>query len=133
MFRWTARPDYADVYMNTLYNSVFALQNAETGCNVYSLPLGSPNRKNFARPSDYFCCNGSTIEAFTHLNSNLYFYNDDNLWVNLYIPSTVNWKSKGVRLSQSTGFPDSSLVTFNVRTAKKSHVCTEIVHPVLGG
>lgn len=119
LFRWTAQPEYADVYMNTLYNSVFALQNAETGCNVYSLPLGSPNKKNFAKPSEFFCCNGTTIEAFTSLNANIYFYNNDNLWVNLYIPSSVNWKSKGITLSQSSDFPDSSVVKFNV-TAKKT-------------
>ncbi|MEP6556184.1 MAG: beta-L-arabinofuranosidase domain-containing protein [Ferruginibacter sp.] len=119
LFRWTARPEYADVYMNTLYNSVFALQNPETGWNVYSLPLGSPNKKSFAKPSEFFCCNGTTIEAFTSLNANIYFYNKDNLWVNLYIPSSVNWKSKGITLSQSSDFPDSSVVKFNV-TAKKS-------------
>jgi hypothetical protein len=119
LFRWTAQPEYADVYMNTLYNSVFGLQNAETGCNVYSLPLGSPNKKWFAKPSEFFCCNGTTIEAFTRLNANIYFYNNDNLWVNLYIPSSVNWKSKGITLSQSSDFPDSSVVKFNI-TAKKS-------------
>ena len=119
LFRWTAQPEYTDVYMNTLYNSVFALQNAETGCNVYSLPLGSPNKKSFAKPSEFFCCNGTTIEAFTSLNTNIYFYNNDNLWVNLYILSSVNWKSKGITLSQSSGFPDSSVVKFNI-TAKKS-------------
>jgi len=119
LFRWTAQPEYADVYMNTLYNSVFALQNAETGCNVYSLPLGSPNKKNFEKPDGFFCCNGTTIEAFTGLNTNIYFYNNDNLWVNLYIPSSVNWKSKGITLSQSSDFPDSSVVKFNV-TAQKS-------------
>jgi uncharacterized protein len=119
LFRWTAQPEYTDVYMNTLYNSVFALQNAETGCNVYSLPLGSPNKKWFAKPSEFFCCNGTTIEAFTSLNANIYFYNNDNLWVNLYIPSSVNWRSKGITLSQSSDFPDSSVVKFNV-TAKKS-------------
>ncbi len=119
LFRWTARPEYADVYMNTLYNSVFALQNAETGWNVYSLPLGSPNKKNFEKPDGFFCCNGTTIEAFTGLNTNIYFYNNNNLWVNLYIPSSVNWKSKGITLSQSSDFPDSSVVKFSV-TAKKS-------------
>ncbi|MCV9929461.1 glycoside hydrolase family 127 protein [Flavobacterium sp. LS1R49] len=61
LFRWTAQPEYADVYMNTLYNSVFALQNPETGWNVYSLPLGSPNKKGFASPSEFFCCNGTDV------------------------------------------------------------------------
>jgi hypothetical protein len=129
LFRWTAQPEYTDVYMNTLYNSVFALQNAETGWNVYSLPLGSPNKKSFAKPSEFFCCNGTTIEAFTGLNANIYFYNNDNLWVNLYIPSSVNWKSKGITLSQSSDFPDSSVVKFNVTTKQSTAFALKLFIP----
>lgn len=129
LFRWTAQPEYTDVYMNTLYNSVFALQNAETGCNVYSLPLGSPNKKSFAKPSEFFCCNGTTIEAFSCLNANIYFYNNDNLWVNLYIPSSVNWKSKGITLSQSSDFPDRSVVKFNVTTKKNTPFALKLFIP----
>jgi DUF1680 family protein len=133
LFRWTAQPEYADVYMNTLYNSVFALQNAETGCNVYSLPLGSPNKKSFAKPSDFFCCNGTTIEAFTSLNANIYFYNNDYLWVNLYIPSSVNWKSKGITLSQSSDFPDSSVVKFNITAQKSTPFALKLFIPSWAG
>jgi len=53
------------------------------------------------------------------LNANIYFHNNDNLWVNLYVPSTVKWKSKGITLSQSSDFPDDSIVKFNI-TANKT-------------
>jgi DUF1680 family protein len=129
LFCWTAQPEYADVYMNTLYNSVFALQNAETGCNVYSLPLGSPNKKNFVKPDGFFCCNGTTIEAFTGLNTNIYFCNNDNLWVNLYIPSSVNWRSKGITLSQSSDFPDGSVVKFNVIAQRSTPFALKLFIP----
>lgn len=129
LFRWTAQPEYADVYMNTLYNSVFALQNAETGWNVYSLPLGSPNKKGFASPNEFFCCNGTTIEAFTNLNANIYFHNNDNLWVNLYVPSTLKWKSKGITLSQSSDFPDNSIVKFNITTDKTTPFALKLFIP----
>ena len=129
LFRWTAQPEYADVYMNTLYNSVFALQNAETGWNVYSLPLGSPNKKSFASPTEFFCCNGTTIEAFTNLNATIYFHNNDNLWINLYVPSTVKWKSKGIALSQSSDFPDNSIVKFNITANKTTPFALKLFIP----
>jgi len=129
LFRWTAQPEYADVYMNTLYNSVFALQNPETGCNVYSLPLGSPNKKSFASPNEFFCCNGTTIEAFANLNEAIYFHNKNNLWVNLYIPSTVKWKSKGITLSQSSNFPDNPVVKFNITANKTTPFALKLFMP----
>lgn len=114
LFRWTANPKFAEAYMNTFYNAVMALQSAHTGACVYHLPLGSPRQKNFLKENDFRCCNGSTIEAFSLLNSNIYYHNDSALWVNLYIPSKVNWTTKGVTLHQSGNFPADSIVDFTV-------------------
>jgi uncharacterized protein len=119
MFRWTAIPEYADVYMNTFFNAVMALQNSEDGRCVYHLPLKSPTTKKFLKETDFRCCNGSTIEAFTHLNSNIYFYNHQNLWVNMYIPSEVRWETQGITINQKGNFPSDRNVQFTV-TAKNT-------------
>ncbi len=118
LFRWTATPEYAEQYMNTFYNAVMALQNCENGTCVYHLPLSSPQRKKFLKETDFRCCNGSTIEAFTHLNSNIYFWNKNNFWVNLYIPSEVKWEKQGVTISQTGNFPANATVQFAVSTKK---------------
>ena len=129
LFRWTAIPEYADVYMNTFYNSVMALQNSENGTCVYHLPLKSPTTKKFLKETDFRCCNGSTIEAFTHLNSNIYFYNNRNLWVNLYIPSVVKWTGQGVTISQTGNFPASPVVQFTVSTSKTTRFAINLFIP----
>jgi hypothetical protein len=129
LFRWTAQPEYADVYMNTFYNAVMALQNSENGTCVYHLPLSSPQKKKFLKETDFRCCNGSTIEAFTHLNSNIYFWNKDNLWVNLYIPSEVKWEKEGVTISQTGDFPTNSAVQFTVSTKKHSKFAFNLFVP----
>ena len=116
LFCWTAAPEYADAYMNTFYNAVLPIQNSENGTVVYHLPLGSPRTKNYLKENDYKCCNGSGIEAFAHLNSNIYFHDENNLWVNLFIPSEVNWKEKDVRLIQSTDFPEVPKTSFRIST-----------------
>jgi DUF1680 family protein len=129
LFRWTAQPEYADVYMNTFYNAVMALQNCENGTCVYHLPLSSPQIKKFLKETDFRCCNGSAIEAFTHLNSNIYFWNNNNFWVNLYIPSEVKWKAKEITISQTGNFPSNSTVQFTVSTKKSSRFALNLFVP----
>lgn len=105
LFEWTCKPRYADWYMNAFYNSIMALQNAKTGEYVYHLPLGSPRRKKFLNSySDFRCCNGSSIEAFSLLNKNIYFHDDKNVWVNLYIPTVLDWKERHIKISQEGDF-----------------------------
>lgn len=120
LFTWEANPIYADVYMNTFYNSILALQSAHTGACVYHLPLGSPRKKAFLKENDFRCCNGSTIEAFALLNSGIYYHNDSTLWVNLYVPSELDWKEKNIRLEQSGEFPMNSSVEFSVSVKKRT-------------
>lgn len=121
LFCWTADPKYADSYMNTFYNAVLPVQNSENGQVVYHLPLGSPRTKNYLKENDFKCCNGSGIEAFAQLNSNIFFHDQNNLWVNLYIPSKLNWKKKGITLEQSTNFPEEpkTLMTISAGTPTK--------------
>ena len=119
LFSWTLDPKYADAYMNTFYNAVLASQNPNDGMYVYHLPLGSPLRKSFLKENDFRCCNGSSIEAFASLNSGIYYHNGSNLWVNLYVPSVLNWTEKGVVLEQTGNFPEDATVEFSV-SAKKA-------------
>lgn len=129
LFRWTAAPKYADVYMNTFYNSVMALQNSETGATVYHLPLGSPRKKIFLKENDFRCCNGSGIEAFTHLNSNIYFHDTENIWVNLFIPSELDWKEKGVTIEQTGNFPEEPKTQINIKTQTPVRFTLNILIP----
>lgn len=102
LFQWTLKSKYADAYMNGFYNSIMALQNKSTGEYVYHLPLGSPRQKEFlSNQYDFRCCNGSSIEAFSRLNENIYFHNNSDLWVNLYIPSILKWKERNVYFHQN--------------------------------
>jgi len=129
LFSWTADPTFANAYMNTFYNSILALQSANTGACVYHLPLGSPRKKAFLKENDFRCCNGSSIEAFSLLNSGIYYHSDSALWVNLYIPSTVSWAEKGLALHQKGDFPKDSVVAFTVETKRKVSLAIKLLAP----
>ncbi|HEY1202233.1 MAG TPA: beta-L-arabinofuranosidase domain-containing protein, partial [Niastella sp.] len=129
LFCWNGDPKYADAYMNTFYNSTMALQSAKTGAVVYHLPLGSPRTKKFLKDDDFRCCNGTSIEAFAALNTNIYYHNDSTLWVNMYIPSKVNWQARSFSLEQNGNFPTDSVVQFTVRTAEKYWLSLNLLIP----
>ncbi len=129
LFEWTADPKYADSYMNTFYNAVLPTQNENTGCYVYHLPLGSPRQKKYLKENDFFCCNGSSVEAFTQFNSGIYYHNDSALWVNLYIPSEVNWDDKEIRVEQQGEFPKGTDVNFIVSARRESEFVLKLYIP----
>lgn len=129
LFTWSANPKYADNYMNTFYNSVLALQSDHTGACVYHLPLGSPRKKSFLKENDFRCCNGTSIEAFASLNSGIYYHNNSTLWVNLYIPSKVNWAARGIDLEQTGNFPTDSSIDFTISAKNKSAFNLKLLVP----
>lgn len=103
LFEWTGDAKYAEADMNLFYNGVLPIQSGE-GDYVYHLPLGSPRQKKYLKKDDFMCCSGSSAEAFMQLYQGAYYHDDnDNLWINLYIPSEINWN--GVTITQSTDFP----------------------------
>jgi hypothetical protein len=129
LFCWTAAAEYADSYLNSFYNAVLPIQNSENGQVVYHLPLGSPRTKNYLKENDFKCCNGSGIEAFAQLNSNICFHDHNNLWVNLYIPSEVKWKEKGITLEQRTNFPEEPKTQITISAEKPTKFALNLLIP----
>ncbi|MCM5530610.1 beta-L-arabinofuranosidase domain-containing protein [Parasegetibacter sp. NRK P23] len=129
LFTWTGKPAFADAYMNTFYNSTMALQSGETGRCVYHLPLGSPRKKIFLKEDDFRCCNGSSIEAFSALNTGIYYHNDTGLWVNLFVPSKLSWPEKKFTLEQKGNFTDDQEVEFTITTGAKTALPIHFLAP----
>jgi hypothetical protein len=49
----------------------------------------------------------------------IYWQDDDQLYVNLYIPSELDWQERGARLALTTGYPFSEDIEFEIRTIKR--------------
>ena len=129
LFSWTLDPKYADAYMNTLYNAVLPAQNPSNGAVVYHLPLSSPRNKVFLKENDYRCCNASALEAFSSLEHGIYYHRNDDLWVNLYVPSTGHWTEKNVTLEQKGNLLSDSAVEFLVSTKSKTNFTLNLFIP----
>jgi DUF1680 family protein len=117
LFRWTADARYADFYERAYFNSVLCMQDPrEPGRYIYDHPLGSNSRKTFGHAEDAFwCCYGTTVEAFARLAQGIYYHDDEQLWINFAVASSLTWAEKGVRIEQRTRFPqeDATRLAFH--------------------
>lgn len=114
LFRITSNPKYADQYFNSYYNAVLPLQHPTTGMSVYHLGLGNAKEKKFLKENDFKCCNGTGIEAFAQLNENIYYHDEKNIWINLYVPSKLRWNNKQITIEQQTQLPQNNAVLFKL-------------------
>ena len=107
LFCWEPRVEYADYYENALINGILGTQHPKVGGTAQYYVSQRPGQfRAFCDPDSAFvCCSGTGIESFAKLNDNIYFHDDTTLWVNQYIPSTLDWRERGIGLDLETGYP----------------------------
>lgn len=130
LFASDPRAEYADYYENTLYNSILTSQDPETGWNTYFQPVRPGYLKLYHTPIDSFwCCTGSGLENHAKYGDSIWFQGDDALFVNLFIPSQVVWKAKGLTVQQETAFPDQDTVKLSFSAQRPVRTTVRIRYP----
>ena len=119
LFCWTGDAKVADYYERALYNHILGQQDPETGMVSYFLPLLSGSHKVYStRENSFWCCVGSGFENHAKYGEAIYYHNDQGIYINLFIPSEVNWKAKGITLHQETAFPAEENTALTIQTDK---------------
>lgn len=97
---------YLDFYERTLYNHILSSQHPEKGGFVYFTPIRPNHYRVYSQPeTSMWCCVGSGIENHAKYNELIYSHSADDIFVNLFIPSNLDWKAKGIQMIQHTAFP----------------------------
>ncbi len=131
LFCWDPQVEYADYYERALYNHILASQNPRDGMTCYYVPLRSGSQKLYSTPYNAFwCCTGTGIENHAKYGDSIYFHNDTNLWVNLFIASELTWQDKGLKLRQETKFPDEANSRLVFTCDKPVELTLNIRHPL---
>ncbi|MEO8596540.1 MAG: glycoside hydrolase family 127 protein [Candidatus Solibacter sp.] len=119
LFSWSPQANYADYYERALFNGILGTISPEIGTTMYYIPMASGYWRVFARPNESFwCCTGSGVETFSKLADSIYFHDNAGVWVNLFVPSELDWAEKGLKLRQQTKVPDEGSATLEVTAAK---------------
>jgi hypothetical protein len=122
---FTYQPDskIADYYERALYNHILGQQDTLSSMVCYFTPLMTGGYRLYStRDSSFWCCVGSGFESHAKYQSSIYFKETlpmkkgsgyrRTLYINLFIPSEVNWDGTIVR--QETSFPESNKTTISV-------------------
>ena len=119
LYSW--RPDSAcfDYYERVLLNHRIGTIRPRVGTTQYYLSLTPGVWKTFnTEDQTFWCCTGSGLEEYAKLTDSIYWHDRDGLYVNLFVPSEVDWAEQGFKLRQETGYPQSQHTTLTIVAAR---------------
>jgi hypothetical protein len=105
-----------DYYERALINHILSSQHPETGHVIYNLSLDMGGFKEYQNPYSFTCCVGSGMENHSKYGRNIYYHSDNSLYVGQFIASELNWKDKGVKVIQTTQYPEEEGTTLEIKT-----------------
>lgn len=118
LFCYEPNSKIADYYERGLYNHLLGQQDTLSSMVCYFTPLMTGGYRLYSTPdSSWWCCVGSGFETNAKFQAGIYYRSltpgpfpkgegSKVLYVNLFIPSELNWDGTIVR--QETSFPESN-------------------------
>lgn len=130
LYSWNPDPRYFDYYERSLLNHRIGTIRPKVGLTQYYLSLSPGVWKTFGTEDrTFWCCTGSGIEEFSKLNDSIYWRDSAGLYVNLFIPSELNWAERGFQLRQETKYPESQNTTLTVLAARPAPMAIRLRIP----
>ncbi len=121
LFRMEPKAEYADFFERAMMNHILSTQHPDHGGYVYFTPARPAHYRVYSQPNAaMWCCVGTGMENHGKYGQFIYTHTGDSLFVNLFVPSRLNWKEKGITLTQTTAFPstDSSRLKIGLGKGK---------------
>ena len=119
LYGWDPRPHYFDYYERSLLNHRIGTILPDKGYTQYYLSLTPGAWKTFnTEDQSFWCCTGTGVEEYSKLNHSIYWRDEQGLYVNLFVPSELDWTEKGFRLRQETKFPEEQGTKLTVTSDK---------------
>ena len=137
LFMYEGDAGFMDYYERALYNHILASVAEHDAGNTYHVPLNPGAVKHFgnAAMNGFTCCNGTALESATKLQNTIYLHRADDsaLFVNLYVPSALDWKERGIKLLQQTHYPYADTSKLTIRGSGKFTLCLRVPNWVSSG
>ena len=118
---YAAEPNaaYFDYYERAHLNHMLAHQRPRDGAFAYMVPLMSGSAREWSEPFDSFwCCVGTGMESHAKHGDSIFWERADALYVNLYIPATLDWDERGIRVALDTEYPFGERVTLRFEATR---------------
>lgn len=102
---------YMDYYERGLFNQIVGSLHPTEYHTTYQYAVGLNASKPWGNETPQStCCGGTGSENHVKYQEATYFVADDNntLWVALYMPTTMQWKEKGMTIAQDGAWPSEN-------------------------
>ncbi len=129
LFLWEPTADKADFYERALLNHIHSSQHPADGRVIYNLSLDMGGRKEYQDPLWFTCCIGTGMENHSKYGGDIYYHNNDALYVSQFIASELNWKDKGIVVRQETAYPDEQGTTFTMDCQQPVKFTLQVRYP----
>jgi len=114
---------YLDYYERALYNHILSTERPGDGGFVYFTPMRPGHYRVYSQPqTSMWCCVGSGMENHAKYAEMIYAHDQNNVYVNLFIPSKLSWKQKGLVITQHTNFPEEEKTSLTISEVKPGSV-----------
>jgi len=130
VFSWSPSAESMDFYERALFNHILGSQDPKTGMVIYYCPLKPGAFKTFSTPTESFwCCVGTGMENHGKYNDTIYFHDDSSLYVNLFIPSELTWREKGIKVRQLTKYPEQNSTSLAISADTPVRLAIKVRYP----
>ena len=129
LFEWSPSAATMDFYERALYNQILGSE-AAPGSVTYFVSLLPGHFKTYSTPENSFwCCDGTGMENHSKYGDTIYFHGTNSLYLNLFIPSQLNWPEKNLTVVQNTAFPQSDTTTLTFHCTNGTPLTLNIRYP----
>ena len=132
IFTWNPKSYFNDYYERALFNGILGAHNRNTAMFCYFVPLRMGGQKEYSDSTNTFtCCVGTGMENPTKYTQAIYFQSADSksLYINQFIPSTLNWKETKTKVTITSGILTSDSVIVNINPVKPTIFTLKLREP----
>ncbi len=69
------------------------------------------------------------MENHTKYGDTIYFHDGESIYVNLFIPSELAWREKGITVRQETRFPEEEVTHLTITADRPVHLALRVRYP----
>jgi uncharacterized protein len=132
LLRVSRESRYGDSMERVMYNTILGANPLQPdGRTFYYADCNFKGRKVYSSHR-WPCCSGTMPQIAADYGISSYFRDPRGIYVNLYIPSSVQWSQGGatISLTQKSAYPFDSLVQFEVTASKPSEFAVNFRIPM---
>ena len=123
LLRATRDGRYGDSMERVLYNTVLGAKRLEPDGRAFYYSDYNVSAQKVYFPDAWPCCSGTLPQVAADYRILTYFRAASDIYVNLYLPSTLRWtNSDGAQLAltQTGNYPDDGLIKMRLRASRPS-------------